>query len=323
MVASSSSPSLSVLPSAVFLGIDVSKASLDCSFGPDAGPVESIGNRPADIRSLVRRLVKQPPTLIAMEATGGYERDVLHALVDAKLNVVRVNPLRVRRFAQSRGVLAKTDAIDARVISDFARVNAETLSPVLPVGETARMLKELTARRRQLVEQTVANKSQLEHVTLDSIRKSIDRTIKHLCAEIKQVEETIQKLIDADEALKAKQDKLLAVKGIGPRVSRVLVSELLELGTLGRRQIAALVGVAPFNDDSGGHRGARHIRGGRPTVRAAIYMATLVAVRHDAILKARYESLLSRGKPKKVALVACMRSLLNYLTSVLSNPNDD
>jgi len=275
-------------------------------------------NQPADIRRLVRRLRARPPQLIAMEATGGYERPLMHALLDARLPVVRLNPLRVRRFAQSRGLLAKTDAIDARVIADFARLNAEVLSPMRPVGETARMLKELTARRRQLVEQTVASKSQREHATLAAVRQSIDRTIRHLCAEIRQVEQVIQDLIDRDPALAGRQRKLLKVTGIGPRVSRVLVSELPELGQLNRRQIAALVGVAPFNDDSGTHAGVRRIQGGRATVRAALYMATLVATRHDPIIKARYEHLKSRGKPKKVALVACMRTMLNYLTSVVA-----
>ena len=301
-----------------FLGVDVSKTSLDLSFG-QSDPARTILNEPQSIRRLVRELRDQSPTLIAMEATGGYERPLMHALLDVGLPVVRLNPLRVRRFAQSRGLLAKTDAIDARVIADFARLNADTLSVMQPIGETARMLRELTARRRQLVEQSVACKSQMEHVTLKPVRLSIDRTIKHLCKEIHQIEKLIQELIDKDAALQKRQQKLLTVKGIGPRVSRVLVSELPELGQLNRRKIAALVGVAPFNDDSGSHTGQRHIQGGRATVRAALYMTTLVAVRHDPILKARYEHLKQRGKPKKVALVACMRTMLNYLTSILTD----
>lgn len=275
-------------------------------------------NQPGDIRRLVRQLRLQPPRLIAMEATGGYERMLMHALIDAKLPVVRLNPLHVRRFAQSRGLLAKTDKIDARVIADFARLNIDRLSPMQPTSENARMLRELTTRRRQLVEQTVANKGQLEHVTLPALRQSLNRTIKHLCAEIRQVEELIQDRIDKDADLKARQTKLLNVKGIGPRVSRVLVSELPELGRIDKRKAAALVGVAPFNDDSGRHVGQRHIQGGRATVRAALYMATLVATRHDPVIKARYEHLKSRGKPKKVALVACMRTMINYLTVVLA-----
>jgi len=309
---------MSQFVSSAFLGVDVSKTSLDLSFG-SSDPARTILNQPRSIQKLVRELRDQSPKLIAMEATGGYERSLMHALIDARLPVVRLNPLRVRRFAQSRGLLAKTDRIDACVIADFARLNADRLSPMQPIGETACMLRELTTRRRQLVEQTVASKSQLEHVTLKPIRQSIDRTIKHLCKEIHQIESLIQELIDNDAALQTRQQKLLAVKGIGPRVSRVLVSELPELGQLGRRQIAALVGVAPFNDDSGSHAGQRRIQGGRATVRAALYMATLVAVRHDPILKARYDHLKQRGKPKKLALVACMRSMLNYLTSILAD----
>ena len=317
--------SFSAASSSSFLGIDVSKASLDLwtegGIGPLGLTARTIPNRPGPIRRLVAQLratLSTPPRLIAMEATGGYERPLLHALLDAKLPTVRINPLRVRRFAQSRGLLAKTDRIDARVIADFARVNADRLSPMRPISETARMLRELVARRRQLVEQTVACKSQLEHATYMPIRQSIDRTIKHLCAEIKKIETLIQEQIDKDPQLLGRQQTLLAVPGIGPRVSRVLVSELPELGQLNRRKIAAIVGVAPFNDDSGTHSGVRHIQGGRATVRAALYMATLVAVRHDPVMKARYEHLKQRGKPKKVALVACMRTMLNYLTSRLS-----
>jgi transposase len=316
----------------LFLGIDVAKASLDIASdtasiiaSPNASAggrsVERLANEPRAIGRLVRRLHTQspPPRLIALEATGGYERRLLHALLDADLPVVRLNPLRVRRFAQSRGLLAKTDAIDARVIADFARLNADRLSPLRPTSDTARVLKELVTRRRQLVEQTVASKSQREHVTVPALRRSIDRTIKHLCAEIAEVERLIQEQIDNDPDLRARQAKLLAVKGIGPRVSRVIVSELPELGRIDKRKAAALVGVAPFNDDSGAHVGRRRIQGGRATVRAALYMATLVAARHDPVIRARYEHLKSRGKPKKVALVACMRTMVNYLTAVLAD----
>ena len=309
-----------VSSSSSFLGIDVAKGSFDVSFDSGPSPVERFANERRAIGRLVRRLgaAVTPPRLIALEATGGYENKLLHALLDAGLPVARLNPLRVRRFAQSRGVLAKTDAIDARVIADFARHNVDQLSPMRPVSETARMLRELTTRRRQLVEQTVATKGQREHVTLPALRRSVDRTVKHLCGEIAEVERLIQGLIDGDADLKARQAKLLAVKGIGPRVSRVLVSEMPELGRIDKRKAAALVGVAPFNDDSGTHAGRRHIQGGRATVRAALYMATLVATRHDPVVKARYQHLKARGKPKKVALVACMRTMVNYLTSVLA-----
>jgi transposase len=298
-----------------FVGADVSKHRLDfCG-------VSGCTSLPNDARSvgrLARTLAKRPPKLVVIEATGGYERRLVEGLLDGGVPVALVNPLRVRRFAQSRGVLAKTDKIDAAVLADFGRANGDALRPLRRLGDNARVLKELTARRRQLVEQCVANKSQREHATAPAVRRSVDRTIKHLCKEIQTVEAEIQELIDADAALAQRQKKLLAVTGIGLRVSRVLVSELPELGVIDRRQIAALVGVAPFNDDSGTHAGRRHIRGGRATVRAALYMATLVATRHDPVITEHYRRLLANGKPRKVALVACMRKRLNYLTSLLS-----
>ena len=308
--------SSSVVSSPFFVGADVSKSQLDIHHTGPIGTL-SLANDSRGIGQLVGRLRRPGLRLIVVEATGGYERPLVKGLLDAGLPVVRVNPLHVRRFAQSRGILAKTDRLDARVLADFGRLNADRLRPMRPISDNARMLQELTTRRRQLVEQCVANKSQREHATLASVRKSIDRTIKHLCGDITVVETEIQRLIDADQSLKTRQHTLQSVPGIGARVSRVLVSELPELGELDRRQIAALVGVAPFNDDSGMHRGGRHIRGGRATVRTALYMATLVATKHDPVLRDYYQHLKSNGKPKKVALVACMRKRLNYLTSLL------
>ena len=300
-----------------FIGVDVSKKTLDV-FGLTDDKILSVANSPKGVKDLVARLGKRRPSLLVLEGTGGYERLFLYGALDASIPVARVNPYRVRCFAQSRGVQAKTDAIDAKVLADYGRLNADALHPMGRISEDARMLRELTARRRQLVEQTVATKSQREHVTVKSIRQSIDRSIKHLCKEIATVEGEIQKIIDSDEPLKARQKTLMTVKGVGPRVSRILVSELPELGQIDRRKLAALVGVAPFDDQSGSIRRGAHIRGGRATVRAALYMATLVATRHDPVVKAYYEQLKNRGKPKKVALVACMRKRLNYLTSLVS-----
>jgi transposase len=307
---------VSVISSSIFVGADVSKGRLDIHHTGRMGSL-ALDNNSRGIGQLVGRLRRSRPRLIVVEATGGYEQSLIQGLVDAGLPVVRVNPLQVRRFAQSRGILAKTDRIDAAVLADFGRSNVDRLRPMRPISDNARMLKELIARRRQLVEQCVANKSQLEHARLPPVRESIDRTIKHLCVEIATVEAEIQRIVDSDQKLKDKQQKLQSVAGVGLRVSRVLVSELPELGELDRRQIAALVGVAPYNDDSGTHSGVRHIRGGRATVRAALYMATLVATRHDPVIRDYYQHLKSRGKPKKVALVACMRKRLNYLTSLL------
>jgi transposase len=302
----------------IFAGADVSKHRLDFCID---GRSFSVANNPAGIARLVARLPRAGMGLIAVEATGGYERSLVKGLLGSDFPVVVVNPLRVRRFAQSRGVLAKTDKIDAAVLQDFARGNVDTLRPLTTVDDNAAMLKELSTRRRQLVCQVTANKSQLEHITLSLVKRSINRTIRQLRQEILLIEAEIQKQIDADENLKRRNDALLKVKGIGQRVALVLVSELPELGQIDRRKIAALVGVAPFNDDSGNYSADRHIQGGRPTVRSALYMSTLVAVRHDPILKARYQYLLNSGKPKKVALIACMNKRLSYLTSLLRPQN--
>jgi transposase len=309
-------PSPPAADAPLFVGVDVSKARLDVCLG-DGSPPLSAGNDRRGVAALVRRLRRRRVGLLALEATGGYERALLRGLLGAGVPVARVNPLRVRRFAQSRGTLAKTDRLDAAVLADFARANAAALRPVRPAGENADMLRELTARRRQLVEQCTANRCQMEHATHKAVRDSVRRTVAHLQREVALVEAEIQRLIDADAALAGRQKKLLSVTGVGPRVSRVLVSELPELGLLDRRRIAALVGVAPFNDDSGARAGPRHIRGGRATVRAALYMTTLVAVRHDPVMRAHYQRLKAAGKPKKVALVACMRKKLNHLTSLL------
>ena len=307
-----------------YLGIDVSKARLDVHFSdgrPDAP--RSLDNQPAAVRRFVAELAKAPPlALVALEATGGYEDRVLLALLDAGIPVVRINPLRVRRFAQSRGQEAKNDRLDAQLLADFARCNADRLRPMDKPSDTARMLKQLVARRRQLVEHCTANKAQLEHVTVPAVKKSIRDTLRHVQGQIATIEAAIQEQIDADPQLKARQDVLLGVPGVGPAVSRVLITELPELGHLDRRPLAALVGVAPFEDQSGTINKERHIRGGRPTVRAALYMATLVATRRDPVIKAHYEHLKSRGKPKKVALVACMRKRLNYMTSLLSKKKE-
>lgn len=316
MVCAVASAVVSAAP--VFAGVDVSKYRLDLSVGRRSF---SVTNDAAGVKQLLSRLPKTGVGLVAVEATGGYERLLVSGLLSSAAPVAVVNPLRVRRFAQSRGVLAKTDRIDSNVLEDFAKHNIDKLRPMTPPGKNAAMLKELSARRRQLVCQVTANKNQLEHVTLSLVKRSIRRTLKQLQAEILLIEAEIQKQIDADPLLTARNKKLLEVKGIGTRVALVLISELPELGNIDRRKIAAVVGVAPFNDDSGTGSGPRRIQGGRPTVRAALYMSALVGVRHDQVLKDHYEHLLKNGKPKKVALVACMRKRLNHLTALLRPEN--
>ena len=309
-----SASSASIDSSPVFVGVDVSKLTLDLHLDGRSFVFE---NTPCGVRKIITKLKAiERLQLVALEATGGYERAIFHGLLDHQLPVARINPRQVRDFAKSRGTLAKTDALDAQILADFARANHDRIQLARPISDTARMLSELTARRRQILCQIQRTKNQREHVTVKLVSQSIARSIKHLQAEMKLVEDEIQRLIDADPALKQTQNVLLEVTGIGPRVSRVLVSELPELGQIDRRKITALVGIAPMNHDSGQHTGQRRITGGRATVRSALYMATLVATRHDEHLKAYYEKLRQVGKPKKVAIVACMRKRLHQLNAI-------
>jgi len=313
-----SASSSTVLQRAV--GIDVAKAHLDVHLLPQQ-TARRFTNTAAGHTQLLRLITPASPERIVLESTGGYERSLLRRLQDAGLPAALVNPLRVRRFAQATGRLAKNDRIDARLLADFAcRVDTRLATPVSKIAD---MLRELVVRRRQLVNQCVQLRNQREHARFKSVTASVDRSITHVREEVKAVERLIAEQIESDPSLRARRDALLQAVGVGPAVAAVLVSELPELGTLSRNPLAALVGLAPFDDDSGRHRGTRHIRGGRTGVRAALYMATLVGIRREAHLKAHYQQLIARGKPKKVALVACMHKRLNYLNSLLRNHKTD
>ena len=297
------------------LGIDVSKHQLDIHLQPD-NTTWQVPNDAEGVGRLTAQVVQLRPARIVVESTGGYERPVLYGMLAAQLPVAMVNPRPVRDFARAMGLLAKTDRIDAKVLALFAR-HVPTRLTVAP-SQHQQALKQLVARRRQLVEQVVTQRGQLEHVELPVVRESIQRTITHLQTETAAIESMIQQLIDQDKPLKQREAKLRSVEGVGPTTARVLVTELPELGRIGRRQIAALVGVAPYNDDSGQHRGRRRVRGGRATVRRALYMATLVATRHNPVIREYYQHLQQQGKAKKVALVACMRKLLIRLNALMT-----
>ena len=300
---------------AITVGIDVSKHTLDVHVQPNDHS-HQFENSPDGVMQLIAWLADATPACIVVESTGGYERNVLYGMLNAQLPVAMVNPRPVRDFAKALGILAKTDRIDARVLALFARMVPVRLSE--KPSDLQQELRQLVNRRRQLVEQCVACRNQREHVTLDLVRQSIKRTLDHLQTEIAAIESAIAQAIDLSDELRQRCATLQTVKGVGAATARVLVTELPELGSLPRQQIAALVGVAPFNDDSGTHRGQRHIRGGRSTVRRALYMATLVAARHNAVIRDYYRHLLSRGKAKKVALVACMRKLLTHLNTIIA-----
>lgn len=299
-------------PDAPAVGIDVCKHHLDVHLLPH-GEQRRFDNTTQGVQQLIAFIQDAQPARVVVESTGGYERQVLYTALAKGLPVARVNPRPVRDFAKALGLLAKTDAIDAKVLARFAQ-QVPTRLTVLP-SEQQQTLKELVTRRRQLVDQCVACRNQREHVNSVVVAQSIDRTVLHLQTEIASVEADIQAIIDADDELKRRCDKLQQTPGVGPATARVLVTELPELGHTPRKAIAALVGVAPFNHDSGNQRGQRRIKGGRPTVRRAVYMATLVAARHNPTIKNHYQHLLSQGKAKKVALIACMRKLLIHLNT--------
>ncbi len=300
--------------SSVAAGIDVSKARLDVAFSSER-PGFGVANNPTGHAQIVETLKGAGPARIVLEATGGYERTLVAELAAAGLPVVVVNPRQVRNFAKATGHLAKTDAIDAKVLALFAVAVQPPLRP-LDDKET-QVFAELLARRRQLIQMRVAESNRLGHARDRRVRKSIEGVIKLFDSQIAAIDDEIDHHIQNSPIWKEKEALLLAVKGVGPTTARTLMAELPELGTVSRQEIAALVGLAPFNRDSGMARGRRTISGGRAPVRSVLYMATLSATTSNPIIQRHYQHLLSMGKRKKVALIACMRKLLVTLNAIL------
>jgi transposase len=295
-------------------GIDVSKASLDVALGIGA-PVRRFDNTPAGHRALARALGKAAPARIVLEATGGYERAVLRHLTERGLPAIRVNPRQVRDFARATGVLAKTDAIDARVLARFAAA-VEPVHRPLPAPEQER-LSDLQARRAQIVALRTAESNRLEQATDKLIRRTIEEVIGTLEKQIKAIEAESAAVIAAHARLERIHDILTSVPGVGPVTAGVLMGDMPELGTLSRQAAAALAGLAPYNDDSGKQAGKRRIRGGRAQVRTVLYMATLTALRCNPVIIEDFERLTADGKPYKVAMAACMRKLLTILNALV------
>jgi transposase len=252
---------------------------------------------------------------VVLEATGGYERAVVAELLAAGLPVVVVNPAQVRHFAKAKGKLAKTDAIDAAVLAEFGQAVRPEMR-ALPDAQ-ALEIREKLARRRQLVQMRTAEDNRLKQAAGTLVRQSIQAVQQALAKQLEQFDDDLQKTIEQTPAWREKENLLRSVPGVGPRTASTLLVELPELGDCSRQQIAALVGVAPFNRDSGRFRGQRTISGGRTTVRSALYMATLVATKHNPVIRSLYQRLQKAGKRKKVALVACMRKMLCILNAVL------
>lgn len=295
------------------VGIDVSKATLDVDCLPVSTP-RQFSNDASGIADLVGWLVGSGVERIVLEATGGYEVAAASALAAAGLPVVVVNPKRVRDFAKAQGMLAKTDRLDARVLALFAQ---QIAPPVRALPDAAqRDLAELLDRRHQLVVMRTQEQARMATV-LPVARSDLKQHIAWLDKRIRKHEGVLLKRLRANDIWDAKVTLLDTVPGIGPVNLFTLVGRLPELGTLNRQQIAALVGVAPFNDDSGKRRGQRYIRGGRADVRCALYMATLAAKLWNPVIAQMYDRLIAKGKPFKVAMTACMRKLLTILNAIL------
>lgn len=296
-----------------YVGIDVSKEYLDIHLIPE-NIRQRVQNTSEDIEGLVDWVKEQEPQLIILESTGGYERNVCVALLEAGQATSVVNPKRVRDFAKASGRLAKTDAIDAKVLAEFGRALQPEVKLQLEKAQTE--LSDVLQRRRQVVQMLIAEKNRLGimgNVVRDDIQEHIDFLEKRR----KNLEDELLERMKKDDNWKAKFDLCTSIPGIGQTVALTLVADLPELGKLNRKQVAALVGVAPFNRDSGKANGKRFISGGRENIRNALYMATLSAVRFNPVLREVYHQMQARGKPKKVALIACLRRLIVMANAIV------
>ena len=296
-----------------FVGIDVGKDNLDVFVLPSDEHFIRKNNQEG-MDQLVARLVEIRPSLVVMEPTGGLEMPLAGALVAAGLEVSVINPGRPRNFARAAGILAKNDRVDAKALALFGKILRPEVRPLK--DDLTQELSALMARRRQLVQMMVAEKNRLASAH-HSVRASIEQNILWLKKMLHELDRDLDQRIKASPVWREKEKLLRGVKGVGPTLARTILAHLPELGQLSRRQVAALVGVAPYDDDSGRHKGQRHIWGGRAQVRNVLYMATLAAVRLNPRIKAFYLKLLAEKKAPKVPLVAAMRKMLTILNAML------
>ena len=296
------------------LAIDVSKAWLDLASADD-GTVERVPHDPAGIRAVIDRARALAAQRITLEASGGYQTKLVAALLHAGLPVIVVNPRQVREYARATGRLAKTDRIDARVLVAFTRAVQPPLRKLK--DDQAEALSALLARREQLVSMRTAEKNRLTLGASGLVRKNLKAHIEWLDRHLRTTDRELKQLIESSPAWQTQQDLLTSAPGIGDTTARALIGQLPELGQLDHKQIAALAGLAPFNRDSGTWRGQRMIWGGRHSVRTALYMATVSAIRANPPIRDFYQRLKANGKPSKVAITACMRRLLVILNAML------
>ncbi|MEM0955619.1 MAG: IS110 family transposase [Pseudomonadota bacterium] len=300
------------------IGVDVGKSLLDITFLEHEEHLQ-IENAPDAIQSFVRRCRRLKPQRIAMEATGGYERQLASACAAAKLPIVIIQPMKVRQFAKAEGQLAKTDRIDSALIARCAK--ALQIEPRPLPDENVQKVRDLLARKRQLTEQRTQELNRA-HKASTPLQRSHQRSIRFLEQEIAWADKQLAKAVGAVDEWQSTYAILKSVPGIGDGVAYTLLGELPELGHLNHRQIAALTGLAPFNRDSGAFRGKRRIRGGRAPIRTMLYMAMLSAIQHNPIMKAFYEKLVAQGKHKKVAITACMRKMMVILNAMIRDQKE-
>ncbi len=299
-----------------FVGIDVSKTRLDVCIVP-CGTSRQVAYDETGVEQLVRHLQDLRPTLIVLEATGGMETFIATSLASRGLAVAVVNPRQVRDFAKASGRLAKTDRVDAAVLATFAQAIRPPTRPLK--DEDSRALEELLKRRRQLIEMRVQERQRLDTAVSKAMKQSLMDHIQWLDKQIDDVDRDLKRRLRQSPVWRAKDDLLKTIPGVGPVTTLTMLAKCPELGTLNRRQIASLVGVAPLANDSGQRRGKRFIWGGRAEVRAVLYMATLSAMRCNAVIQAFAARLRQAGKPPKVVIVACMRKLLTIMNAMIKN----
>lgn len=307
-------PSAPTAADTVYVGIDVSGDRLDVARN-DSSQSWSFTNDEKGIAELILLIAPWNPGRIAVESTGKIERPLLTALIDASLNACHVNPGRVRKFADGMGWLAKTDAIDARVLALFSEKAGPRIATKCP--EKRAEIAELVVCRRQLVSARVAHKNQLKHTVSVFARKRLEGLVEHIKKQIDAIEERIEQLIDSDDDMRHLDRILQSVAGVGAILSATLISKLREIGQLDHRPLSALVGLAPYAKDSGKYKGQRAIRGGRACVRNVLYVCTIAAIRHNPVLKQKYLDLRARHKLPKVAIIACARKLLRILNALV------